>query len=172
MQNAPIMKGPLEKKFIDDINENIGIVHKVANLYFMGSDERDDVIQEILYQLWKSYRGFRGNSKFSTWMYRVCLNTAITYFSKIKRNRHAPLSQRHMQVGDDDNRTPNDSMVMLYNAIENLSQINKAIILLYLEETSYTEIAQITGLSKSNISVRLVRIKKELEKELKNTINQ
>ena len=161
------MKERLEKKFIDDINKNIGIVHKVANIYFMNSKEREDVIQEMLYHLWKGYSSFKGNSKFSTWMYRVCLNTAITYLSKSKRNNHVPLSHQHIQIGDDNIPETNETLALVNKAIENLSQINKGIILLYLEELSYEEIAQITGLSKSNISVRLVRIKKELEKKLK-----
>ncbi len=161
------MKEQLEKKFIDDINEHLGIVHKVANIYFMNSEEWEDIIQEMLYHLWKGYPSFRGNSKFSTWMYRVCLNTAITYLSKSKRNNHVPLSHQHIQVVDETVSAPNETLALLNKAIENLSQINKGIILLYLEELSYEEIAQITGLSKSNVSVRLVRIKKELEKELK-----
>ncbi len=165
------MKEQLEKEFIDDINENLGIVHKVANIYFMNSEEREDVIQEMLCHLWKGYPSFRGHSKFSTWMYWVCLNTAITYLSKSKRNKHVPLSHQHIQVGDEIGSEPNETLALLNKAIENLSQINKGIILLYLEDLSYEEIAHITGLSKSNVSVRLVRIKKELEKELKKTLN-
>lgn len=165
------MKEQLEKKFIDDINENLGIVHKVANIYFKNSEERDDVVQEMLYHLWKGYPGFKGNSKFSTWMYRVCLNTVVTYLSKSKRNNHVPLAHQQLQVGDETVSEPNEALVLLNKAIENLSKINKGIILLYLEELSYEEIAQITGLSKSNVSVRLVRIKKELEKELTKKIN-
>ncbi len=161
------MEELLEKKFIDDINRNIGIVHKVANIYFMDSKERDDVIQEMLYHLWKGYPGFKGNSKFSTWMYRVCLNTSITYLSKSKPNNYVPLSHQHTQIGDENIPEPNETLALLNKAIEKLSQINKGIILLYLEELNYEEIAQITGLSKSNVSVRLVRIKRELEKELK-----
>ncbi len=164
------MEGPMQDKFIEDINHNLGIVHKVANIYFLNSGERNDVIQEMLYQLWKGYPGFRGNAKFSTWMYRVCLNTAITYLSHTKRNSHLPLSQQFTEIADAENEKPGDAMLMLHKAIENLTQINKAIILLYLEALSYDEIAQITGLSKSNISVRLVRIRKELEKELKKPI--
>ena len=161
------MKELLEQKFIDDINKNLGIVHKVANIYFVNSEEREDVIQEMLYHLWKGYPGFRGNSKFSTWMYKVCLNTAITYLNKSKRNKHLPLSYKHLQIGDEGNSALGDTMLLLHKAIGDLSKINKAIILLYLEEFSYDEIARITGFSKSNISVRLVRIKKKLEEELK-----
>ncbi|WP_417236949.1 RNA polymerase sigma factor [Bizionia paragorgiae] len=165
------MKEPLEKKFVDEINENLGIIHKVANIYFMDSGEREDVIQEMLYHLWKSFPSFQGNSKFSTWMYRVCLNTALTYLTKSKRNNHSSLSHLHIQIVDENLSETNEALMMLQGAIEKLSEINKGIVLLYLEDLSYEEIAQITGLSKSNVSVRLVRIKKELEKELKKSIN-
>lgn len=165
------MKEQLQKEFIDEINKNLGIIHKVANIYFMDSEERDDVIQEMLYHLWKSYPSFKGNSKFSTWMYRVCLNTALTYLNKTKRNTHLPLSPQHINIGEETGSGPNETLALLNRAIESLTQINKGIVLLYLEDLSYEEIAQITGLSKSNISVRLVRIKKELEKELKRIIN-
>ena len=165
------MKGHLKEKFIHAITENFGIVHKVANIYFRNSEEREDVMQEMMFHLWKGYPSFRGNSKFSTWMYRVCLNTAITYLGKRKKTEYVPLSQPELYVADENTHKPDDSMPLLYKAIDNLSQINKGIILLYLEENSYEEISQITGLSKSNVSVRLVRIKKELEKELKRTKN-
>lgn len=162
----PKMKGQMEKKFIDEINQNLGIVHKVANIYFMNSEEREDVVQEMLYNLWKGYPGFRGKSKFSTWMYRVCLNTAMTYFGKSKRGNFLPLTHEHTKMGDEMDFERKESLGLLNQAIESLSQINKAIILLYLEELSYDEIARVTGLSKSNVSVRLVRIKNELERKL------
>lgn len=164
------MAEPLETRFIEAVNLHIGIIHKVSSIYFMGSVEREDVKQEMLYQLWKAYPGFQGNAKISTWMYRVCLNTALTYLKKSKKNRHEAIADHHLQISVDSDGQPDESIQLLYKAIENLTGINKAIILLYLEDLSYEEIAQITGLTKSNVSVRLVRTKRELEKELrKNT---
>ncbi len=162
----------VDKTFIEDLNRNLGIVHKVANIYFRDSPEREDVIQEMLYHLWKGYPSFRGDSKFSTWMYRVCLNTALTYFGKSKRIAHVALSPQHSQMGEEAVSPSNNALLWLNSAIGKLSQVNKGIILLYLEELSYEEIAEITGLSRTNISVRLVRIKKQLEKDWEQTINK
>lgn len=164
------MKEPSEKVFLQELNQNLRIVHKVANIYFLNSDEREDVIQEMIFNLWKGYSGFQGNAKFTTWMYKVCLNTAITWLKNIKKNTHESISDHHFQMSDVQEEQLEESFQHLYKAIEKLSIINKAIILLYLEDQSYDEIAKITGLTKSNVSVRLVRIKKELEKEIsKNT---
>ena len=160
------MEKPIDHKFINEINQNTGIAHKVCNIYFIDSHDREDVFQEMMYQLWRAYPGFQRNSKFSTWMYRVCLNTALTYLKRNKKNRYEALSIKHHQIAEEKDIRQNEDMLLLYKAIDGLTPINKATILLYLENLSYEEIAQITGLSKSNVSVRIVRIKKELEKEL------
>jgi RNA polymerase sigma factor (sigma-70 family) len=161
-----------EDKFVEDINRNIGIIHKICNIYFSDADDRKDACQEILYQLWRSYPGFKGNAKFSTWMYKVALNTALTYSKK--GNREVPTD---MQTGNwdqlaagNEQQHVNERMALLYAAINTLSVTDKAITLLYLEDHSYEEIAEITGLTKTNVSVRLVRIKKTLKEKLKNII--
>jgi len=161
-----------EDKFVEDINQNIGIIHKICNIYFVDADDRKDACQEMLYQLWRSYPGFKGTSKFSTWMYKVALNTAITYSKK--GNREVPTD---MQAGNweqlaagNEQQHINERLALLYAAINTLSVTDKAITLLYLEDNSYDEIAEITGLTKTNISVRLVRIKKALKEKLKNII--
>ncbi len=164
------MNGNIDKQFIDRINQNIGIALKVSGLYFLDTYEREDVMQEMMYQLWKSYKQFDGRSKFSTWMYSVCLNTALTYQRKIKKNRNESLSLRHLQIPEQSNQQQEENIKMLLQAIATLNPLNKAIVLLYLDDLSYEEIATITGLTKSNVSVRLVRIKKELETQLKKTI--
>jgi len=143
------------------INANLRIAHKVCNSYFRDPDDRDDAFQEMMYQLWRSYPRFDGRSKFSTWMYGVCLNTALTYKRKLKENE--PLSGKHEQIAE---VTKDEKTDLLNAAISTLSPINKAIILLYLEEMSYDEIAGITGLTRSNVSVKIVRIKKELKDKL------
>ena len=83
------MEGTLETKFLEHINENIGIAHKVCNIHFQDAEERADVLQEMLYQLWKSYPGFRQQSNFFTWMYTVCLNTAMTILMIMKTTQPA-----------------------------------------------------------------------------------
>ena len=161
------MSREFDDQFIQALNKHINIAHKVCNLYFYGSDEREDAFQEMMYQLCNSYSRFQHKSKFSTWMYRVCLNTAITFRKKGSRHAHVSISEDHHAIPDESASGKVDNMQQIYHAIESLSAVNKAIVLCYLEDLSYDEIAEITGLTKSNVSVRLVRIKKELEQKLK-----
>lgn len=159
----------LEEQFLEDLNQNMGIIHRVCTTYFFyENEEREDVLQEIIYQLWKSYPSFSGASKFSTWMYKVALNTAITH---LRKNKKTPLKEKltdqFNEVAESNEQSHlEEKMKWLYAAIDTLSEMDKAIILLYLEEHSYEEIATITGLTKTNVSVRLVRIKKALEEKI------
>jgi RNA polymerase sigma factor (sigma-70 family) len=159
-----------EKEFVSRINENIGIAHKVANVYVGDVNDREDIFQEMMFQLWKGYGSFDGRAKFSTWMYRVCLNTALTFKRKSKNRKTVPLSPIHADSTTQPDRDKEEKISYLYKAIGTLSAVNKAIILLYLEDMSYDEIASIAGLSKANVGVRLVRIKKDLEEKITNTI--
>ncbi|WP_347159423.1 RNA polymerase sigma factor [Pontibacter chitinilyticus] len=161
------MSTALDHTFLDQVNQHLGIAHKVCGLYFSDVDEKKDVVQEMLYQLWRAYPAFDGRSKFSTWMYSVCLNTALTYRRNNSKHQYLPLSLAHDQIPDEAAGDKEEGMHLLFEAIAALSQLNKAIVLLYLEDLSYEEIAQITGLSRSNVSVRLVRIKRELETFMK-----
>lgn len=160
------MNKQIDSNFLEVINQNIGIAHKVCRIYFQDADEREDLLQEMMYQLWRSYPRFDGHSKFSTWMYSVCLNTALTYKRKTVKHKVERLSESHHQIAEQHTGTNHEDIRLLYDAIATLSSLNKAIILLYLENMSYDEIASITGLTKSNVSVKLVRIKKELELRL------
>lgn len=156
------MENDFDNTFLDRINENLGIAHKIARVYFADEDSREDVIQEMMYQLWRSFSTFDNRSKFSTWMYRVCLNTALTHFTKAKRQRVEPLSNQHYNIPDKGD-SHDDALSDLWKAIAKLSKLNRAIVLLYLENMSYEEIASVLGLSRTNVSVRLFRIRKELE---------
>lgn len=160
----------MDDEFLDKINQNLGIAHKVCRIYFNSTADYDDALQEMMYQLWRSYKSFDGRSKFSTWMYRVCLNTALTYQRKYQRDRTEPLDAKHQQIHAEPTHENNHAMALLSSAIEKLSPVNRAIILLYLEDMSYEEISNIIGLTKSNVGVKLVRIKKQLESELRKTI--
>lgn len=167
------MKGiNLENEFLELINLNSGIVHKVSRAYCKDPINRQDLFQEIIFQLWKSYPTFSGQSKFSTWMYQVSLNTAMTYFRKGKKNLEKDsLEDYHFNVGASQDQTAaGDRIGVLYSVIDTLSAVDKMIILLHLDDKNYEEIALITGLTKSNISVRLVRIKKSLKTKLYNKI--
>lgn len=158
-----------EGDFLNSVNLNIGIIHRVCNIYFTNSADRQDACQEILYQLWKSHKGFSGASKFSTWMYKVAFNTAIGMIKNKKRESpKEEISEYHLHnIADTNPADKTERINLLYKAIHTLSSIDKAIAILYLEENSYEEMAIITGLSKTNISVRLVRIRKELKEKLK-----
>lgn len=162
----------VDDKFIRLVNENIGIAHKVSNIYVRDTVEREDLIQEMMYQLWKSYKRFDGLSKFSTWMYSVCLNTALTYNRKSNSNRSESITAKHLEIAEEGQDHREENIKILFQAVAVLSPLNKAIILLYLDNLSYEEIAGITGLTKSNVSVRLVRIKKELEVQFKKQSDQ
>ncbi|HVW97174.1 MAG TPA: sigma-70 family RNA polymerase sigma factor [Mucilaginibacter sp.] len=163
------MRESPEDQFLKDLNSNIGIVHRVCKVYVKDAGEREDLYQEIIYQLWKSYPGFNGNSKFSTWMYKVAMNTAINHIRKSSKAvqqeplpEHLPEKPCISEAVQLEEKTR-----LLYDVINRLSPIDKAIILLYLDDNSYDQIASVTGFTKTNVSVRLVRIKKQLEKELK-----
>jgi len=155
----------LEKEFLQIITENQGIIHKVCSIYCDLEEDRRDLFQEIIVQLWKSYPSFRSESKFSTWMYRVALNTAITSFKKDKRQPDkSGISYENIQLAEEiyDTRAE-DQIKMLNHAVIQLTGIEKSIILLYLEDKKYEEIAEITGITQNYVRVKMNRIKKKLK---------
>lgn len=160
-----------KKEFIELIENNKGIIHKVALTYCSNNADKEDLYQEICLQLWRSFVNYRGGSKLSTWIYRVALNTAISAVRK--RNRFIETveldPERHYQVKDADKLEATNNLM---KAIYQLDNIDRAIILLWLEEKKYEEISEITGLSKSAVSVRLVRVKKKLKENLKKIENE
>lgn len=143
------------------IEENQNLIHKVTFLYTDNIEDREDLFQEICLQLWRSHTRFKNKSKFSTWVYRIALNTSINYFKKRKREIH-PQSLNWDYPMIDDQKEDKENFEKLFRAITKLNRINRAIILLWLEEKNYDEIASILGISKTNVSVKLVRIKKKL----------
>jgi len=156
---------PLTEIFIEKISENNGIIHKVCNIYCNNPEEKKDMMQEITLQLWKSFPNFKEKSKFSTWMYRVALNTAIT---NIRKSKTSPIFEAFSEkqydiVEKEDIPTLDAEINKLYKVIAKLNDVEKGIILLYLEKKSYAEIAGIVGLSEKNISVKIVRIKAKIK---------
>ena len=155
----------MEKEFVELINTNRGLIYKVCHLYG-NNDDKKDLFQEIVLQLWKAYPSFRKESLNTSWMYKVALNTAISNFRKEskKPDRNA-ISEAEFQIPDISFYAEEDDRLnLLRQAIEKLSEIEKAIIMLYLEEKSYDEIGEIIGISHSNVGVRINRIKSKLEK--------
>jgi RNA polymerase sigma factor (sigma-70 family) len=159
----------MEHLFVEMINRHRGIIYKICNLYGLDQEDKNDLFQEVVLQLWKAFPSFRHESKQSTWMYRIALNTAITNFRKArKRPERRGISAAEFQIPDLGAYPEEDEqMSMLKRAIDCLTEIEKAIILLYLEEKSYEEISEIIGISKSNAGVRVNRIKIKLERIVK-----
>lgn len=160
----------MEKEFLHIIRKNQGIIHKVCNIYCDTEDDRNDLFQEIVVQLWKSYPNFRRESKVSTWMYRVALNTAITSFKKSKRRPdQSSLTYDNFQIEDEKYDTETEENIkVLHKAIQQLTGIEKSIVLLYLENKKYEEIAEITGITQNYVRVKMNRIKKKLKKLMVN----
>lgn len=159
----------MKDDFIKMINQHRGILFKVSNLYCDAEEDRKDLFQEMVLQLWKSYPKFRAESTQSTWMYRIALNTSITRLRKEKREpSQRSLIDADFEIPDFSNgNDQNGDPALLKQAIDQLNEIEKAIIMLYLEEKSYEEISEIIGITKSNVGVKLNRIKSKLEKIIK-----
>ena len=159
------MKKDLEHKFVTELENNQNIVHKVCSLYTNNSDAHNDLFQEITIQLWKAYPKFRGESKFSTWMYRVALNTAITLYRKSKRQvRTQDYDDFIYKIRSDEyDETQEQQLKLMYNALKQLGDIDKALVFLYLEDKDYSEISETLGISEVNARVKMNRIKKKLK---------
>ncbi len=157
-------------EFVRKISENKGIIHKICNIYCNNEEDKKDMMQEITLQIWKSYSKFKQQSKFSTWLYRIALNTAITNIRKSKKNLifQTVSDNQHVPPVKEDIPDLDEEINKLYKAIAKLNDIEKAIILLYLEKKTYLEIADIMGISEKNVSVKIVRIKSKLKKTYKN----
>ncbi len=144
------------------------IVHKICRLYTNDQDSHNDLFQEITIQLWKAYPKFRGDSKFSTWMYRVALNTAITLYRKSKRRINTQdfegISFKIASEPYDD--TEEKQLNLMYSAVKELNDVDKALVFLYLEDKNYREISDTLGITEVNARVRMNRIKEKLRRIL------
>jgi len=154
-----------EKKFISLIEAHKSLIFKICNSY-CSSNNRKDLEQEILIQIWNSYDRYDGRVKISTWIYKIALNTAISYHRKrlVEKKQSAIIQESVFSFSDYDYEL-DEQIKLLYKSIEKLNYIEKAIILLYLDDYSYKEIAEIIGLSKTNISTKINRIKAKLKKD-------
>jgi RNA polymerase sigma-70 factor (ECF subfamily) len=156
----------MEKQFLRVIHDHQKIVYKVCRVYRDNREDQEDLFQEIVYQLWKSYPGFKGESKVSSWIYRIALNTAIAVYRKSKISiYYYEQFPEHIHPSNENAISENEER--LFWALRKLNDSEKAVISLYLEDFNYQEIAAITGLSESNVGVRLNRIKNKLREILK-----
>ncbi|MEZ4826890.1 MAG: sigma-70 family RNA polymerase sigma factor [Bacteroidia bacterium] len=162
------LKSNKEQAFVQLIQEHQGIIHKVCRLYGAHQGDHRDLFQEIVLQLWRAYDSYKGESRFTTWMYRVALNTAISGFRKQSRSPEVQLlSDRELEIpGWDQDNDRQEQMKLLYMAINRLSEIEKAIVMLHLEDHSYDEIAEIMGITRNHVGVKLNRIKLKLRQLL------
>ncbi|WP_347158534.1 RNA polymerase sigma factor [Pontibacter chitinilyticus] len=153
----------MEKQFEKLIKENELLLHKVCSMYAYDEASKQDLFQEIIIQLWKAFPSFRGESKLSTWLYRVALNTAITGLRKEKRRQPGKVQfTRHIQLSDPAPDAEEEQSQQLYEAIEQLNDIEKAIVMFYLEDKSYEEMEEVLGMSQGNLRVKMTRIKEKL----------
>jgi RNA polymerase sigma-70 factor (ECF subfamily) len=158
----------LEHQFIAEFERHQNVIHKICRIYTNHQDAHNDLFQEITIQLWKAYPKFRREAKFSTWMYRIGLNTAITLYRKRqKRIRTQAFDTELLKLeATEYDANQEAQLTLLYKAIHQLSDIDKALVFLYLEEKPYKEISETLGMSEVNARVKMNRIKKRLKKLL------
>jgi RNA polymerase sigma-70 factor, ECF subfamily len=152
-------------QFLDILETNIGIIIKIARAYSKTLQDKEDLINDITLELWKSFGRFKGDSKISTWIYRIALNTSMNY--KRRREKDRLLFLDNLKQIENQSwlieQTDSSHTEILYQCIDELNQLNKAIILLYLDGNSHDEISDITGISKTNVGTRISRIKEQIK---------
>ena len=156
------MTDELKQKFSDEVFLHVGILQKICRIYKKDPADREDLFQEILYNAWHAYPRFEGRSKFSSWLYRVALNTALHQNRKDRKTDSLALLEN--STVDPFEKEEVDTLEMLYQAIDHLNPLEKSIIILFLDDQSYNEIAEITGLSVNNVGVKINRIKAKIKK--------
>ncbi len=156
-----------EEKFIQLIKENEGIIYKITRIYSNNENDLKDLYQEVVYQLWKAYHNFRGESKISTWMYRIALNTALFHSKQAARFGHKVGLDKIVLKQENYDPILEERLAIMYQHIKALNDLEKGIILLFLEGKKHEEIAEITGISATNVGTRIGRIKQKLKKTIK-----
>lgn len=158
----------MNPEFEKTVRENAAILHKFCRIYTDNSQEYKELFQEMLIQIWRSMEKFRGDAKISTFVYRICINTALSFRAKLNR------SQKRFEILDgkifiqpEKDIARDEQLEKLYAAIRQLKPIERAIVGLYLDEKSYEDIAEILGISKTNVATRLMRLKKKIIEEFK-----
>lgn len=162
------MQETAHKDFEELLSSNRGIILKVAHTYCFHPDDRADLVQEIAVQLWRSWPKYDPQRKFTTWMYRIALNVAISFVRKeVHRRDTVPLEETHDTIGRD--ACDSESNVQAQRLLEYINRqppLDRALLLLYLEEKSQREIAEILGMTESNVSTKISRLKQRIRKEM------
>jgi RNA polymerase sigma-70 factor, ECF subfamily len=155
-----------QQEFLQLIDQHRGILIKICSLYARLPEEREDLFQEIIIQLWKAWPSFKGLSKFSTWMYRIALNTSI---SGLRKKKAELVYMDHLQMPDrihEDDATRREQLSSLYKAIRELPEIDRAVVMLYLEDHSYEDMEEILGISQGTLRVKMARVKEKLKRTI------
>jgi RNA polymerase sigma factor (sigma-70 family) len=172
MHSATMDKTPAFEKLVQ---EHKGLIYKVTNAYCKNEEDRKDLIQEIIVQLWKSFDKYDPKFKHSTWIYRIALNVSISFYRKEKRRAGIanPLSENLFKYNDDLEKiaTQESSILLLHQFIAELKELDRALMLLYLEEKTHKEIAGIIGISETNVATKIGRIKTVLKQKFSLTKN-
>lgn len=152
-----------EQEFVQQIRQHQKIIHKVCHLYTDRPEDREDLFQEILLNAWKANRNYRGDARFTTWLYQIGLNTAISYFRQQKRKPVHNGLEDVLQLPDLSDSTTEQQFASLYAAIGRLEKIDKAIVMLYLDDYDYATIGQILGITPNYVAVKMSRIRQQLK---------
>ena len=159
-----------KEQFVGILKEHKRLLYKVIYSYCRDSDDRKDLEQEIIIQLWKSLKNYNQDFKLSTWIYKIALNVAISFYRRDIRRKeiNEPYDEAIFQIAEmeDDAEENKNKTELLYKIINELDEMNKAIIILYLEDKSYKEISEIIGLTETNVGTKINRIKKRLKESI------
>ncbi|MGB3181746.1 MAG: RNA polymerase sigma factor [Cyclobacteriaceae bacterium] len=158
----------MQDRFVTVVECHRGIIYKVVHAYCHDHDDREDLAQEIIFQLWRSFEKYDSQYKLSTWMYRIALNVAISHHRKrtVRDRHHLPLDVGLLQVSEEPPPDLGEEVKLLRQYIRELNRVNKSLMLLYLDGNSYQEIAEVLDISITNVGTRLNRLKKQLKEQL------
>ncbi|MDQ0782987.1 RNA polymerase sigma factor [Chryseobacterium sp. W4I1] len=162
------MSTELEKTFVEFFKPNQRLIHKICRIYTDNTEDHQDLFQEITVQLWRSFPGFKGEAKFSTWMYKVALNTAMTLFRKPQKRglQHTDVDVSSLKMEYEVYEDDEYKLKKMYKAIYELSDVEKALIMMYLEDKSYREIGEVLGITEGNARVKMNRAKNNLKAKI------
>jgi RNA polymerase sigma factor (sigma-70 family) len=168
--DSSVTKATIEQRFLALLEEHAGILHKVASTYTRSAEDRRDLVQEITAQLWRAFPRYDPARKFSTWMYRIALNVAISALRSVsRRDRHfVPLGEMEPEAAAETgpDLESREQVRALRRVIDGLGELDRALLLLYLDELSYAEIASVLGISETNVATKLSRLKQRIRKDL------
>ena len=160
----------LQERFQTVVDQHKKILYKVCNSYCRNRDDRDDLAQEIIIQLWRSFGKFDERYRFSTWMYRIALNVAISFYRRENtRTRYVISDEQHLLEAIDEAKDQPEEIRFLYEFIDGLDPLNKALVFLYLDGNNYQEIAEVLGISETNVATKISRLKSKMKQEFRGT---